>query len=219
MVDSNTAISSEAEREPAPQSPKRLAIVEAAARLFLGSAYDAVSMDAIAETAEVSKRTVYSHFSNKETLFGAVMQMTCRRFNRMDPSCDVPSGPPKDVLKEIGVDLVTLITSPEGIALYRTVTAEAPRHPELAEVFYQNGPQAFCSALGHYFKEQTAKGSLEIHDPTRAAQQFWELVKAPFHTKLLLCLAEKPDPSAIRTSVEATVNDFLKIYTTRPRPS
>ncbi|MEM7045198.1 MAG: TetR/AcrR family transcriptional regulator [Pseudomonadota bacterium] len=196
----------------AVKSPKRDAIVEAATRLFLDSGYDAVSMDAIAEAAKVSKRTVYSHFSNKQTLFGAVMQMMCQRFNRMDPEGDVPTGLPEEVLMEVGIDFVTLITSPEAIALYRTVTAEAPRHPELAEVFYQNGPDPFCSALSRYFEDQTAKGVLAMEDSVRAAQQFWELVKSPFHMKLLLGLAERPGEAAIHASVETTVGDFLKIY-------
>ena len=201
---------------PESCSPKRAAIVEAATRLFLDKGYDVVSMDAIAEAAQVSKRTVYSHFCSKETLFAAVMQGMCRRFNRMDPSGDIPTGAPKDVLMEVGVDFVSLVTSPEAIALYRIVTAEAPRHPELAEVFYENGPDPFCSALKRYFEDQTAKGHLEISDPDRTAQQFWELIKAPFHMKLLLGLAERPDTATIHASVEATVDEFLKTHRTTP---
>jgi AcrR family transcriptional regulator len=41
-------------------SPKRDAIVQAATELFLDAGYGAVSMDAIAARARVSKRTVYS---------------------------------------------------------------------------------------------------------------------------------------------------------------
>ena len=216
MVGLSAVILTGSDSSAAAESPKRVAIVEAASALFLDKGYDAVSMDAIAEAAKVSKRTVYSHFSNKQTLFGAVMQMMCRRFNRMDPSGDVPSGPPEEVLMDVGVDFVTLITSPEAIALYRTVTAEAPRHPELAEVFYQNGPDPFCAALSAYFDEQTAKGVLAIDDPVRAASQFWELIKAPFHMKLLLGLTERPDEAAIRASAESTVGDFLRMYRTAP---
>ncbi len=62
----------EAPGAPAP-SPTRGAIVEAATALFLDAGYGAVSMDAIARRAGVSKRSVYSYFSGKEALFGAVM--------------------------------------------------------------------------------------------------------------------------------------------------
>lgn len=195
-----------------PLSPKRIAIVEAATRLFLDSGYQAVSMDAIADAARVSKRTVYSHFSNKETLFGAVMQMMCRRFNRMDPEGGPLTGPPEEVLFALGTDFLTLITSPEAVALYRVVTAEAPRHPKLAEVFAQNGPDPFCAHLSRYFEDQTTLGVLEVDQPSIAAQQFWELIKAPFHLKLLLGLAERPDAPTINASVKSTVTSFLKMY-------
>jgi len=212
MARAEAEILTEAGSSVTGSSPKKEAIVESATRLFLVKGYDAVSMDAIAEAAQVSKRTVYSHFCNKETLFGGVMQMMCCRFNRMDPSADIPSGPPKEVLTDVGVDFVTLITSPEAIALYRIVTSEAPRHPELAQVFYANGPDPFCVALSRYFDDQTAKGELAIQESATAAHQFWELVKAPFHMKMLLGLAERPDATTIRQSVESTVGDFLRMY-------
>ena len=57
----------------APVSPKRRAIVRAATELFLRAGYGAVSMDAIAARAGVSKRTLYRHVSGKDALFGAVI--------------------------------------------------------------------------------------------------------------------------------------------------
>ncbi|MGI9451939.1 MAG: TetR/AcrR family transcriptional regulator, partial [Geminicoccaceae bacterium] len=152
-------------RDAPAESPKRIAIVEAATRLFLDSGYNVVSMDAIADAACVSKRTVYSHFNNKETLFGAVMQMMCRRFNRLDPEGGPLNGPPEEVLVTLGTGFLTLITSPEAVALYRVVTAEAPRHPKLAEVFAQNGPDPFCALLSCYFEDQTALGTLRVDQP------------------------------------------------------
>jgi AcrR family transcriptional regulator len=35
-------------------------------------------MDAIAELAEVSVKTIYRHFENKDELFSAVMQAVCQ---------------------------------------------------------------------------------------------------------------------------------------------
>src|SRR5579875_3414141 len=48
-------------------------ILAAAKRSFLARGFEAVSMDAIAREAGVSKATVYAHFSGKEELFGAVI--------------------------------------------------------------------------------------------------------------------------------------------------
>jgi TetR/AcrR family transcriptional regulator len=52
-------------------------ILDAAAGLFAESSYDAVSMNAIAERAGVSKANIFHHFSSKESLYLAVVRAAC----------------------------------------------------------------------------------------------------------------------------------------------
>ena len=54
-------------------------ILETAKRLFLAQGFDGVSMDQIAAEAGVSKLTVYSHYGDKETLFGAAAKAWCEQ--------------------------------------------------------------------------------------------------------------------------------------------
>ena len=61
---------------PIPQRQterKREAILQAAIVEFRSNGFEATSMDKIAATAEVSKRTVYNHFPSKEDLFAAIL--------------------------------------------------------------------------------------------------------------------------------------------------
>jgi TetR/AcrR family transcriptional repressor of mexJK operon len=53
---------------------KRRAMLEAARELFVTQGYELASVDAIAAEAGVSKRTVYDHFGDKETVFAAVLE-------------------------------------------------------------------------------------------------------------------------------------------------
>ncbi|MCG7584350.1 TetR/AcrR family transcriptional regulator [Photobacterium sp. OFAV2-7] len=55
-------------------SKKRTLILDAAVKVFRQTGYDNATIEAITELAGVSKRTVYHHFSNKETLLRAVLQ-------------------------------------------------------------------------------------------------------------------------------------------------
>src|ERR1700758_4878354 len=55
---------------------KRAAIARAALTLFASDGYERTSVDAIAAEAGVSKRTVYSHFGDKESLFLSVVRET-----------------------------------------------------------------------------------------------------------------------------------------------
>src|SRR5579863_3565119 len=66
-----------------PEEPvgKAETILAAAERAFLAAGFGAVTMDAIAREAGVSKATVYAHFHGKEELFGAVVaDLSQRRF-------------------------------------------------------------------------------------------------------------------------------------------
>ena len=53
---------------------KSVAILAGAMKEFLKNGYAATSMDKVAKSAGVSKATVYSHFGDKESMFGSVMQ-------------------------------------------------------------------------------------------------------------------------------------------------
>ncbi len=48
-------------------------ILDAAKRLFFSKSYDDVSMDEIADAAELNKATLYLYYKNKEALFAAVV--------------------------------------------------------------------------------------------------------------------------------------------------
>ena len=47
--------------------------MQAAIDEFRGNGFEATSMDRIAATAGVSKRTVYNHFPSKEALFAEIL--------------------------------------------------------------------------------------------------------------------------------------------------
>src|SRR5438034_3407386 len=119
------------DRKEGPLASKAESILAAAKRSFLAAGFGAVSMDAIAREAGVSKATVYAHFAGKEELFGAVVGRECEgylaRFSpgELDPS-DVGAS-----LCVLGRRFLELILSPDGIALYRIILAEVTRFPML----------------------------------------------------------------------------------------
>ena len=65
---------------------KRQAILDAAKTLFLTKGYASTSMDAVASLAGVSKLTVYSHFTDKETLFSSGISTVERVLTTTPPS-------------------------------------------------------------------------------------------------------------------------------------
>ena len=62
---------------------KRSAIVRAALEVFLREGYARASVDAIAATAGVSKRTIYDYYGDKEQLFLSTLQEPRTRRRRL----------------------------------------------------------------------------------------------------------------------------------------
>lgn len=197
-------------------SPKREAILNAGCRLFLEYGYGAVTMDAIARDANVSKRTVYSHFANKEQLFAGVMTAMCDLLGDRALPAETPEGSLEQVLEMFGGKFVNLVTSPNGIALFRIVVGEAARFPELGASFYATGPKRLIDVIAAYLKEQDRKGTLTVPDAERAAMQFLDLAKSGVHLRLLLGVGGEATEAEKEDAVRQAVACFLRVYEPRP---
>src|SRR3954464_5032754 len=98
---------------------KAAIVLRAARRAFLASGFGAVSMDAIAREAGVSKATVYAHYHSKEELFGAVVaDLSERRFHGFSAEALDPGDIDASLLT-IATRFLDLVLSPEAIALNR----------------------------------------------------------------------------------------------------
>jgi TetR/AcrR family transcriptional repressor of mexJK operon len=187
-------------------------ILAAAKRNFLARGFEAVSMDAIAREAGVSKATVYAHFSGKEELFGAVIARECeRRFagfsaHELDPD-DVAAS-----LFVLGRRFLELILSPDAIALHRIILGEVTRFPRLGEVFWRAGPERNLAQIEAFMRRAGAAGALAIADTRLAAEQFIGLVRGETQLRQLLRLEPAADTAAIEAAVKAAVATFLRAF-------
>jgi AcrR family transcriptional regulator len=66
------------DRKSAMIAEKDGAIVAAGREHFLRDAFSSTSMDGIAKTADISVKTIYALFENKNELFSKVMITACR---------------------------------------------------------------------------------------------------------------------------------------------
>jgi TetR/AcrR family transcriptional repressor of mexJK operon len=196
-------------------STKRDGIVRAASALFFKDGYELTSMEAIAKKADVSKLTIYSHFANKDELFKEVVRERCDR--RALSFMEMADEPVEKALTKIGMDLATLLFSPDSIHLQRIIQAEAARHPKVVRLFYDAGPKRVRAAFGELLSTWHKRGSLDVPDITRATEQFFSLLKGEPLMKTLMLLTGPPDAAEIKKHVRATVALFLAGY--RPKQS
>lgn len=197
------------------ENPKRNAILLAAARLFLEHGYEPVSMDAIAVAADVSKRTVYSYFDSKTSLFSAILLAHCNSMGGIALPEHAAGHDPRKVLTEFGRVFLRMITSPRAVAMQRVIFREVDRLPDVGRIFFQNGPQRHIAKLADYLAQAEKEGKLEVGDPVRAAFLFMSIAKAPFHLQQLCGLIGEVPDSAIERTVKETVDFFLKASAVR----
>ena len=227
-----TSLVSQLSGEDATAKPtKRMQIVEAAATSFLRAGFGAISMDIIAAEANVSKRTVYSYFSTKESLFIAVMDMMCQHMAEPGESIcplgaaddgsakpgarlvgELSSIDPQDLLTRVGRRFLGILTSPDGIALNRIIISEAHRFPELGRSFYEYGCRPLVDRLSAYFSAQADSHRLDIPDPVESAWIFLGMVRDPIHYELSVGVRDYPDQQEIDAHVARTVTRFLAFH-------
>lgn len=194
---------------------KRAAILDAAKRLFPHAGFEATSMDAIATEAGVSKLTVYSHFTDKETLFFAAIRARCEeQMPAMLFDVD-PTGPVRDQLEAIAHAFLSLVMAPEALALHRLVHSGVGTTPKLVQSFWDAGPKRVQGGFQQFLHNEVAAGQLVITDVPRAAAQFFSLLKGELHARLLCGCVEPISQDDIDRHVCASVELFLCGYAPR----
>lgn len=201
-----------ADVKPPAADVKESAIIDAARETFLARGYEGASMDVIALTAGVSKRTVYNRFRSKEELFAAAIEETCRRILPVDIKTIETSLSPEAFVRELAGRFVRGILEPEAIALRRIAAFEAARSPELGKAYLAHGPRFMAITCMPILARLAARGGLKIDDPERAIWQLGALIAEPLYTNVLLGDAPADLDAAIEAQLESGLAAFFRIY-------
>ena len=191
---------------------KREAIVAAAIAEFREHGFEVTSMDKIAASAGVSKRTVYNHFPSKEELFEAILLLMWERSQSPDELAYTPARPLRDQLLELLAQKMRLLNDASFIDLSRVAMADMMHTPERAR-----GITAKLSAkeegLPRWLRAAQQDGRLRAAmDVPYAAQQLQGMVKA-FAFWPQLAMGQPPLSAAQQAQVVGDAVDmFLGFY-------
>ncbi len=200
-----------------PKDPsKRIAILEAAKRLFLVEGYDGVSMDQIAAEAGVSKLTVYSHFGDKESLFAAAVRAHCERHLPPELFAPAPAAPLRERLLAIAAAFYEMASAPEAIRIHRLLCSPQLDQSPLVRMFWESGPQRLHEEFATLLRHRAEAGELELDDPGRASRQFFALLKGEPYALLMLG-QDGPAAAGLRAHQAESVDMFLRAYARRDR--
>ncbi len=155
---------------------KREAILQAAIAEFRSSGFEVTSMDKIAATAGVSKRTVYNHFPSKEELFAEILN---RLWNSITAEQDMPYSPQKPLREQLQTLLqakLHMLADENFLDLARIAIAATIHSPERAQDMVSRMGQRE-EGLTAWIRQAQADGRLKPVEPAFAAQQMHGLLK------------------------------------------
>lgn len=155
---------------------KREAILQAAIAEFRSSGFEITSMDKIAATAGVSKRTVYNHFPSKEELFAEILN---RLWNSITAEQDMPYSsqtPLREQLQTLLQAKLHLLADENFLDLARIAIAATIHSPERAQDMVSRMGQRE-EGLTVWIRQAQADARLKPVEPAFAAQQMHGLLK------------------------------------------
>lgn len=165
-----------------PASATRERILAAARKVFLDGPPEHATMDALAQEAGMSKKTIYREFKSQFELLAALA---------MEAAADWQEPPPPGPRDDIEVELyglmvrvVSLITAPRATALFRLIISEVRRYPELMQrPRKRDFPR---EVISRWLASPAVRARYAIDDPEDAAAMLLGMVMQDAGFKLLL---------------------------------
>lgn len=161
-------------------------ILDVATSAFLAHGYAATSIETIAASAGVAKRTLYARWRDKQALFRAVLERLMARWLASPaPASPAPASSKRLANDAAGLEGALLQTArrvlavalePDALALHRLLVAESGRFPELAEMVRHSGAADGMARIAALVAAEMTAGRLAPQDPAFAAEQFLHLV-------------------------------------------
>jgi len=190
---------------------KREAIIQAAIAEFRVNGFEITSMDKIAATAGVSKRTVYNHFPSKEELFAEILNQLWDRVTAEQETPYSPVLPLREQMKRILSAKLDMMGDDNFLDLARVAIAAAIHSPERAQSMVARMGERE-EGLTVWIRAAQADGRLKAVAPEFAAQQIQGLLKSfAFWPQISMgqpgLSAEMQD-----TVVESALDMFLASY-------
>jgi TetR/AcrR family transcriptional regulator of autoinduction and epiphytic fitness len=188
---------------------KRALIVQAATELFLEVGYDRASLARVADSAGVSKATLFKQFPTKAALFDAIVIDSWAENDVADvpPAGDLTAG-----LTILGRRYTALLSQPRMADLFRIVIAELPRFPELAKAHFSQGKLPYFESVRLYLLAERDAGAADVADPEMAATQFLGMISNYLFWPGLVLPDWTVTPARTATVVEEAVRTMVARY-------
>jgi AcrR family transcriptional regulator len=201
------------EDAPVEEKTARQRILEAAFKAFSDKGYESASTLAIATEARVSKRDLYANFGTKHEILVACMEGRTAKMN-LFAKLPRPTSLPmlESVLVTFSARVLTEVSNPTVVSVFRLAIAEATRSPDIAQFLDKVGRKATQRTLAQWMSEAQAAGFLADGDPRQFATEFLALVWEGLWISLVLGVASTPTKKAIEGQAKRAAGSFITLH-------
>ena len=195
---------------------KRQNILNAAKAVFLKNGYHGSSMNQIAQTAGVTKLTVYNHFQDKENLFICAIEATCQESISAKPLILATDSNFREVLHQMCGLALKVINLPEAIKLEHLLLELAAEKNPLAVLFFNASHQRMNMVWANLFSQAAAFGFIQDHLVDQQICLMLSLLLGVRHHEVLLGIRNSPNAEEKEIIITESIDLFLLKYSTSP---
>jgi AcrR family transcriptional regulator len=186
-------------------------ILAAARKIFLDGPPEHATMDAVAQEAGMSKKTIYREFKSQLELLGALLSENVADMG--DFRVPTPRDDIELELYGLVMRLVGHMTSPRSMALFRLIISEVRRYPELMQQQQEHKPPRGLprQVIADWLSAPIVRASYQIDDANEAAAMLLGMVTQDAAFKMMLSSGQSPmQPHLLEQRARKAVAIFLR---------
>ncbi|MBB5574366.1 TetR/AcrR family transcriptional regulator [Rhizobium paranaense] len=185
-------------------------IIEAADTQFRESGYAAASVNAIAQSAGVSTKTLYRLFPTKADLFSSIVSDRISRFFLALDQSTLATMDLRQGLERLLTAYGMLAMSDDTVDIMRLVIAESDRFPEIATSFYETAIVGSNAIMEKWLTTQCERGLIRLEDPHMASGMLRGMMIMEPQRAAILRQLQPPNIAEISRRARICAEVFLK---------
>jgi AcrR family transcriptional regulator len=193
-----------------PADPKRARLLSAALAAFQELGPGASTLE-IATRAKVSKRELYTFFSDKhDLLIACIAERTTRMRFALETPASFDRGSVRDALVGFGTALLRGVSDESTLSVFRLAIAESENSPEIARMLDSAGRETNIKALTEFLKQAQKSGQIVPGNPEALAMLFFAMLWGDLMLRLIMRVVAPPTPKEIARRARLATEALLK---------
>jgi AcrR family transcriptional regulator len=185
---------------------KRLHLIASAEEIFLKKGFHTATMNDVAKTAGMSKKTIYQIIDSKAALFEALMEHHAERL--VMPTIE-EDWTMNEILVQFLLRLGGFLLSPTQISLIRLIMAEYTHSNDFGRIFHQKRVMKGKTELESWLTGIRAPDYCQVTDAREMAAMLFGMALGEFHLGVLVGFRPIPTRVALTRRVRCAVDIFL----------